>query len=208
MRMLKLQDTSLASVTLLFILAFSALLALPACSVNVKKDEEGQGKKVDIETPIGGIHVSKDAEVRDIGLPVYPGARPKEKGENGDENKAKVSLSSNFFGLRVAALGYTSDDPPEKIVAYYKEQLKKYGDVLECHTSHPHAGASAGTSEDDHSKEANKLTCDGDNSGKTIELKVGTKQNQHIVSVEPGKSGKGSDFGLVYVQLRGGKDTI
>jgi hypothetical protein len=203
MRMLKLQDTS---VTLLFILAFSALLALPACSVNVKKDEEGQEKKVDIETPIGGIHVSKDAEVRDIGLPVYPSARPKEKGENGDENNAKVSLSSNFFGLRVAALGYTSDDPPEKIVAYYKEQLKKYGDVLECHTSHPHAGADMDPA--DHSGDSKQLKCDGDNTGKTIELKVGTKQNQHIVSVEPGKSGKGSDFGLVYVQLRGGKDTI
>jgi hypothetical protein len=203
MRTLKLQDTS---VTLLIILAFSALLALPACSVNVKKDEEGQDKKVDIETPVGGIHVSKDAEVRDIGLPVYPGARPKEKGENGDENNAKVSLSSNFFGLRVAALGYTSDDPPEKIVAYYKEQLKKYGDVLECHTNHPHAGADMNP--DDHSADSKQLKCDGDNSGKTIELKVGTKQNQHIVSVEPGKSGKGSDFGLVYVQLRGGKDTI
>jgi len=46
------------------------------------------------------------------------------------------------------------------------------------------------------------------NNGKVVELKVGTKQNQHIVSIRPADSGKGSDFGLVYVQVRGGKDTI
>jgi hypothetical protein len=194
------------SFRLFFMLAFSILLALPACSVNVKKDEEGKDKKVDIETPLGGIHVSKDADIKDVGLPVYPGARPKEKSEKGDENNAKVNLSSNLFGLRVAAIEYTSDDAPGKIVAYYKDQLKKYGEVLECHTSQPHANADMGS--DDDSRESKQLKCDGDDNGKTIELKVGTRQNQHIVSIQPGESGKGSDFGLVYLQLRGGKDTI
>jgi hypothetical protein len=36
-------------------------------------------------------------------------------------------------------------------------------------------------------------------------LKVGTKSNQHIVSVKP--NGKGTDFALVYVRTRG-KGTI
>ncbi len=57
----------------------------------------------------------------------------------------------------------------------------------------------------DDSKE---LKCEGDNSGKVVELKVGTKQNQHIVSIQPADNGKGSDFALVYVQTRGRKDTI
>ena len=35
------------------LVAFGALLALPGCNVNVKKDSEGQEKKVDIETPMG-----------------------------------------------------------------------------------------------------------------------------------------------------------
>ena len=35
-------------------LSFAALLALPGCNVNVKKDSEGKEKKVDIETPMGG----------------------------------------------------------------------------------------------------------------------------------------------------------
>ena len=61
---------------------------------------------------------------------------------------------------------------------------------------------------DDDSSESKPLKCEGDNKGKVIELKVGTRQNQHIVSIQPADSGKGSDFGLVYVQMRGGKDTI
>jgi hypothetical protein len=183
--------------------AFFALLALPACSVNVKKDAQGEGKKVDIETPVGGIHVSKDADVADTGLPVYPGARKREDGGHGHEGSANVNLSAGVFGLRVIAVHYISDDPPEKLVSYYKDQLKKFGGVLECHTSH-HGGdvvANPGGSGSD------ELKCDGDNSGKIVELKAGTKQNQRIVSIEPADSGKGSDFGLVYVQMRG-KETI
>ena len=60
----------------------------------------------------------------------------------------------------------------------------------------------------DDSKDSEKLKCEGDNDGKVIELKVGTEKNQHIVSIQPADSGKGSDFGLVYIQMRGGKETI
>jgi ribosomal protein S6E (S10) len=60
----------------------------------------------------------------------------------------------------------------------------------------------------DTSGDSKKLKCEDDQNGKTVELKVGTEQNQHIVSIKPGDDGKGSDFGLVYIQMRGGKDTI
>jgi uncharacterized protein YfaP (DUF2135 family) len=56
-----------------------------ACSVNVKKDSSGEDKKVDIETPIGGIHVDKGADVRDTGLAVYPGAHLKPKQSSNEE---------------------------------------------------------------------------------------------------------------------------
>ena len=69
---------------------------MPGCSVNVKKDGEGQEKKVDIETPMGALHVSKDADVRDIGLPVYPGARRKEHGDGDHDNNAHVNISSGL----------------------------------------------------------------------------------------------------------------
>jgi hypothetical protein len=186
-------------------LAFTALLALPGCNVNVKKDSEGKGKNVDIETPMGALHVAKDADIRDVGLPVYPGARKKEKSDDGNENNAHINISSSLFGLKVVAIEYLSDDPPVKLVDYYKDELKRYGSVLECHTNKDNTNATMnpGDSDDD-----SKLKCEGDQNGKTIELKVGTEQNQHIVSIKPGDDGKGSDFGLVYIRMHKGKDTI
>jgi hypothetical protein len=177
-------------------LAVVGALALPACSVNVKKEKNGEDKRVDISTPVGGIHVSKGADVADVGLSVYPGARPKQEGPNGNDKSANVNISGFGYGLRVVALEYQSDDSPSKLIAFYKDQLKKYGNVLECHTTHVDVNADIKGS--DH--QSNELTCEG-GSGSNIELKVGTKENQHIVAVEP--DGKGSSFSLVYVRTHG-----
>ncbi len=57
----------------------AALALLPACSVNVKDHGDDGDSKVDISTPVGGIHVDENADARDAGLPVYPGARMKPK---------------------------------------------------------------------------------------------------------------------------------
>jgi hypothetical protein len=176
-------------------LATLATLLLPACSVNVKKEPNGEDKQVDINTPVGGIHVSKDAKVADVGLAVYPGARLKQKDSNGDDKSANVNISGFGYGLKVVALEYQSDDSPAKLVAFYKDQLKKYGNVLECHTSH----LDVDTDMKDADR-AHELTCNG-SSGVNVELKVGTKENQHIVAVEP--DGRGSSFSLVYVRTHG-----
>ncbi len=192
---------------LILTMAFGTLLALPGCSVNVKKDSQGKEKNVDIETPVGALRVTQDADVRDIGLPLYPGARRKEKGDgDGDQTGAHVNISTSLFGVRVVALEFLSDDPPEKLIPYYTDQLKKYGPVLECHTGKNHMSASI--DHDDDSSDSKQLKCENDQNGKTVELKAGTRQNQHIVSIKNADDGKGSDFGLVYVVVRNGKDTI
>lgn len=181
------------------LLILAALFTLSACNINVKKNEQGQDKNVDIKTPFGEIHVDKGADVKDTGLPVYAGARVKQKNDSdNDEKNANINISTSAFGLRVVAVEYESDDAPAKLVAYYKDQLKKYGTVLECHTT----GHSYSYNNDSHSDE---LKCEG-NTGNNIELKAGTKNNQHIVSIEP--RDKGSDFALVYVRIRGKEDTI
>ncbi len=187
-----------------FIVTLVAVLVMSACSINVKKNENGEDKKVDIQTPIGGLHVSKNADVRDVGLPVYPGARKKEKDKDGDEKSANVNISSGLFGLKVVAIEYESDDPPEKLISYYTDQLKKYGTVLECRRNNHDDDVEMNPR---HSNDSKQLKCQGDNKGDDIELKVGTEDNQHIVSVRPEDKGKGSIFALVYVQTRG-KDTI
>src|SRR5215470_2498328 len=102
------------------LLSISVLLIATACSINVKKDENGQDKNVDINTPFGGIHVNSNADVRDTGLSVYHGARQKKKDDSGDEKSANVNISTGEFGLKVVAVEYETDDAPGKIIAYYK----------------------------------------------------------------------------------------
>lgn len=182
------------------VVAAIVLALIPsACSINVKKDKNDRDKQVDINTPIGGIHVSKGANPEDTGIAVYPGARLKQEDNDGQDKSANVNISGFGYGLKVVALQYESNDPPDKVVSYYKGQLKKWGDVLECHTRHMDVNADI----KDHQNKSHELTCEGP-TGNNIELKVGTKENQHIVAVEP--EGSGSSFSLVYVRTHG-KDT-
>jgi hypothetical protein len=174
--------------------SLAALLLLPGCSVNVKKEANGQDKQVDINTLVGGVHVSKEADVSDIGLAVYPGARLREKDSDGSDKSANVNISGFGYGLKVVAVEYESDDSPAKILSFYRDQLKKYGNVLECHTSHGNWNVNMGK------KDSNELTCEG-SGGNNIELKVGKQDDQHIVAVEP--QGKGASFSLVYVRTHG-----
>jgi hypothetical protein len=181
----------------------AALLLLAACDVNVKKEANGQDKQVDINTPIGGIHVSQQTEASDVGLEVYPGARLKQKDSDGSDKSANVNISGFGFGLKVVALNYESDDAPAKIVSFYKDQLKKYGNVLECHVSgnfDVNANVRSHGSKNDSKNDSNDLTCAGEH-GNNVELKVGKEDDQHIVEVE--SEGKGSSFALVYVRTHG-----
>ncbi|MHB8217136.1 MAG: hypothetical protein ACYDDS_13760 [Candidatus Sulfotelmatobacter sp.] len=174
---------------------FTALLLLAGCSINVKKQPDGQDKQVDINTLVGGIHVSKQADISDIGLAVYPGARLKEKDSDQGDKNANVNISGFGYGIKVVALEYQSDEGPAKIVAFYKDQLKKYGNVLECHSSDLNFDMRTGA------HDSKELTCSKANQGNNVELKVGTKDNQHIVAIQP--EGKGSSFSLVYVRTHG-----
>lgn len=174
--------------------AIAAAILLSACSVNVRKDQNGQDKQVDIRSPLGGIHVSKGVNPEDVGIAVYPGATLKEKG-NGDDKSANVNLSGFGYGLKVVALEYESKDSPDKLVAFYKDRLKKYGNVLVCHTAGMNVNAGIRKHDD-----SNELTCEGD-TGHNVELKVGTRDDQHIVAIE--SAGSGSNFSLVYVRTHG-----
>ena len=182
---------------LLFALLTAATFVLSSCSVNVKKEANGDDKQVDIQTPVGGIHVSKGANPEDVGVAIYPGARLKPQDSNGDDKSANVNISGFGYGLKVVALQYETNDSPARVVDYYKDQLKRYGKVLVCHTDHMDVDTDIKEGRDGGSHE---LTCEG-KSGVTVELKVGTKENQHIVAVEP--AGTGSTFSLVYLRTHG-----
>jgi hypothetical protein len=173
--------------------AFSLIAILPVFA----QQPDTQDKPFDLHSSIGDVHVGKDADAQKQGLPLYPGARPKQ--EEGNDPLNFGVLTENF-GLKLIVAKYTSDDPPAKVVAYYRDKLKRYGKVLECHT-HDRDGNVEQHDSDKNSSGSKELKCD-ENSGPVVELKVGNEDNQHVVAVEPGDAGKGSNFALVYLYSR------
>jgi len=180
-----------------------ALALLPGCSINVKdKDKEGRAA-VDIKTPMGDLHVNEQPDVREIGLAQYPGARPAQKENSEDKKSANVNLSVPGFDLKVVAAEYESDDSPDKILAYYHKELQKYGKPIECHGRWNGGNVHTSGGKDDLSK---PVTCGSEEHGNSVELKVGTEGNQHIVAVEP--RGTATHFALVYVRMHAGKEDM
>jgi hypothetical protein len=185
------------SPALCLFLAMLALFLLPACRIHVDDEHEGK-KKVDIRTPMGEMHIGEEAKASDTGLSVYPGARLRPDDDSPDKKRANINISSSGFGLRVVAVTYESADAPEKVIAYYAKELKRFGDVIQCSGSNTDFNVNL----DDKHHLSDQVHC-GDGKGEQVELKVGTQGNQHIVAVKP--SGHGSEFALVFVRTRTGE---
>ncbi len=176
-----------------------ALLLLAGCTVHESGSKEAGDQKVDIKTPFGSLKVDTQADVADTGLPVFPGATRKTKSDH-DHDSANVNISSDMFGVKVAVVQFQTDQPPQKVLDFYKDKLKSYGSILEC-TDSKYVSI-----EHEHSKAGDAPVTCGKDRGDAIELKVGTKERQHIVAVKP--SGQGSEFALVYVETRGQEGTL
>lgn len=181
---------------LLAIAVAGLILGLAACSIDVN-DKDKKNEKVDIKTPFANLKVDSSEKSADNGIPVYPGAhlRPAEK--DGDNHSANINIGAMGFGLKVIAAEYETSDSPEKVKAFYEDKMKHFGDVLVCNG---HSGGSD-VHMSVHDKDKNqKLSCT-DTHGDGWEIKTGTEDNQHLVSIEP--NGSGTRFGTVLVQTRG-----
>ncbi len=181
-------------------LAVAVFLTLPVLA----QDSDTQNKNLDITSPVGDLHVGSDADAHKTGLPLYPGARLKSEDDN--KNQANLSVLTEAFGMKLVVANYVSDDAPAKIIDFYRDKLKKYGKVLECH-SQKHGSDVDVHDDDKDSKGSKALKCE-QNSGPVTELKVGTEDNQHVVAVEPPDTGKGSTFAIVYVYTHGKRGDI
>jgi hypothetical protein len=179
---------------------FAALCLLPACSITANDKSKDGEKHVDIKSPIGDLHVSEQADIRDTGLTLYPGSKPAPKDAGDDKKSANVDLSVLGFSLKVVAAEFISDDAPDKIIAYYEKELQKYGKPIQCRGFWRGGNVETKGSKDDLSKPVSCDTAAGDG----IEVKVGTEGNQHIVAVKP--HSQGTRFALVYVRMHAGSD--
>ncbi|HEV2197614.1 MAG TPA: hypothetical protein VGR55_18655 [Candidatus Acidoferrum sp.] len=139
-----------------------------------------------------GIYFNAEASAKDVGLPMYPGARPHKEKDN-DSESTKMGLWGGSFAFKLAVLKLESNDSPEKIATFYKKALAKYGTVLDCRE------ASSQTREQNGNKSSKQLTCEDDKPKPgEMEFKAGTQEKQHIVGIQP--NGGGSLFQLVYVE--------
>jgi hypothetical protein len=143
---------------------------------------------------VGGLMISAKATAKEVGLPLYPGARPSK--EDGDGSAAaNLGLWGSSFGFKLVVLKMESNDSKEKVAAFYQKALAKYGTVLNCSES---SKSSTDKDKDDSSK---KLTCGDDHADAGGMLfKAGSKEKQHLVSVKP--NGTGCIFHIVYLEAR------
>ena len=176
------------------------------CRVHVDKDANGQEKTVQVDTPFGGVHVNTNqVSATDLGLPLYPGAEL-QKDNDGDKS-ADIHMGFGEWQMRVRVVGYTSTDSQDKLVAFYKKALARYGDVLTCQGNAP-VGTPTVTAEglscSDNGKNShfqfNGKPNGVDLSGE-LQLKAGSKRHQHIVGFEKQAEAGKTKFALVALDL-------
>lgn len=176
------------------------MFALSACRISTgARGADGKHDDVDIRTPLGSIsvHTGED-DPKATGMALYPGAKIR-KDTDGDAG-ANVNVSSSLFGVKVVALKYRSDDPPDKVLSFYRKEMGKYGKVVDCT-----GGFTLGYRHRDQDAEVN---CDNAQTGREYRelLRVGTQNNQRDVAIRA--NGNGSDFALIYVRTWDDKSSM
>ncbi|HXW62634.1 MAG TPA: hypothetical protein VEJ45_08550 [Candidatus Acidoferrales bacterium] len=135
-----------------------------------------------------GLVVSGQATAKDVGLPIYPGAKS-HKDTGDDSDAARLALWGGGSGFKLAVLKMESKDAPARVADFYRKALTKYGKVLDC---------GSGVASDQEKNDSRALTCGNDKPDQDgVLLKAGTKEKQHIVAIEP--YGNGTTFALIYL---------
>ncbi len=180
-------------------IASLCLLVSAGCRIDTHKSDKGNDN-VDIGTPFGSMHVKTDdkPDSAKTGLTPYPGATlVKKDGDN--HGAADISMNFGGFELGVHAVDLRTLDPEEKVIAFYKKDMTRYGAVLTCRGRQA-VGTPVRTGEG--------LTCGSDQShvsvadSNHIELRAGSEKHQHIVGIHPEDGA--TRIGLVALDLPSG----
>jgi len=146
----------------------------------------------------GGLDIHADADAKDVGLPIYPGA-VKNSDPGSDSAGFSFGVWGEAFGFKLAVVSYRSTDSPDAVAAFYRDAMSQYGTVLDCTGVHGRKPQHP-QDKDDRDK---PVTCDSDSvePGGHV-FKVGINRAQRVFKVTP--TPKGSKFDLVRVEVRGG----
>lgn len=191
------------------LLGMVALVALmTGCRIHVDKNANGQEKNVQVDTPFGGVHVNTDqTTAADLGLSVYPNAQMISDDEN--HKSADVHMGFGEWELRVKVVRYNSSDSEDKVTAFYRQALARYGEVIACQGNSP-VGTPTQTSQGltcaDHGHANVKIDNGEDHhSDHGFQLKAGSRRHQHIVAFESSAPGQ-TRFTLIALDLPAGSD--
>ncbi len=182
----------------------AALTLTTGC--NVQTNKHGDKKDVDISTPLGGMSVKTDKNVTPdaLGVAAYPGASA--VAESKDEKSANVDMHFGDFRLHIVTAKFFTSDPQQKVIDFYRKDLGRYGDVLECNKEHQAVGAIKKTGQgltcDDHGKHSKVIHIGGKDTDE--DLRAGSDRHQHIVSVET--QDNGTKFTVVELELPPGSN--
>jgi hypothetical protein len=180
------------------------LLSVQGCSV--QHSSNGETDHVRLQTPIGGLEVRTDAgQPPDAGLPVYPGAVAVGR-QNNDAGSADIHMHFGKWRLNVKAAEYQTPDSEEKVMAFYRNAMKEYGDVVTCKDKSP-VGQPVSTRDGLTCAEDHEVDLRVDEHSASvgtapegiIKLLAGSPRDQHIVELRP-QNGM-TRFSLVMVQL-------
>ncbi len=141
---------------------------------------------VEVSTSKGSATVKNEADLKEIGLPVYPGSHLQEDPK--ESAQATLGFWISDKGFRLVAVKYESSDVPDKVLNYYRKALGKVGTVLQC----PGGGTTP-----------SGLTCkDHETKNGEVDLMAGSTEKRRIVGIEPSPYG-GTRFELVYLRTKG-----
>ncbi len=151
-----------------------------------------------------GLEVRGELNAAELGLPIYPGARPLP--DKADENAAlSLGLWGGSLGFSLKVAKYASRASLDLVAAYYREALAALGPVIDCSSGVPRALAPASAaSAASAASSSTPPSCDNKKPSVTGELiyKVGDAKNFHLVALQP-REGAGVEFQIVRMQSRG-----
>lgn len=104
-------------------------VTVPGGSMEITKEGKNQGE-VKITTKEGTMEFSanKKVDLSTLGIPIYPGLTADESGS--------MAASGTKENQQMQMVNLVSSDPSEKVVAFYKEQLKnKKPNIMEMNSS-------------------------------------------------------------------------
>jgi hypothetical protein len=195
------KDALMKSLRFLAVAVSVATLLLAGC--RVQEHNDGKKDNVAISTPFGSMNVktSDNGSNPETGLTAYPGAIPV-KDNDGSHDSANVNMSFGDFHLGVNVASYQTADSQDKVMAFYRKDMARYGTVIECQDNKP-VGTPKQTSQgltcmqqNSHTNIHAAAAIDEDNG---LELRAGSPEREHIVGIES-KDG-GTRIGLVMLNL-------